>query len=414
MNKFVKIASCALLVGAIGLGGAATANAATHDTPGVAFGISSNSHDSGSGSIRHGHVGNEKSDVISRAAMPGNKGKVGSIEYEPQSVEGPKGFSLDASTGGPKDGQIASAGHYGALPMDQQKSNLWEKNQVNPGTVQIGWRYTAAHKTSQWHYYITKNGWDQNSPLKRAELQPLATISHDGSAAPHGTAHDIKLPADHTGYHVIIAVWDVADTTNAFYSAIDVNIAGDAKPPVNPPVKPPVDEPVKPPVGDPVKPPVDEPVTPGPDTTAPSVPSGVHSMGTTTKSVDLMWGASTDNVGVDHYEIQRTVKGGTFKKIGTTTETSYLDEGLKASTTYQYRIIAKDAAGNSATSATFTTTTKPQTEQPGATNTWKANGTYKKGDRVTYEGATYQAVQDHKGYGDPNWIKALSLWKKVS
>lgn len=32
------------------------------------------------------------------------------------------------------------------------------------------------------------------------------------------------------GYHVILAVWDVADTSNAFYNVIDVNLVNNETP----------------------------------------------------------------------------------------------------------------------------------------------------------------------------------------
>ncbi|MGG5325555.1 hypothetical protein IGJ83_003236 [Enterococcus pernyi] len=36
--------------------------------------------------------------------------------------------------------------------------------------------------------------------------------------------HAIKIPADRKGYHIIYSVWDINDTTNSFYQAIDVNV----------------------------------------------------------------------------------------------------------------------------------------------------------------------------------------------
>lgn len=37
--------------------------------------------------------------------------------------------------------------------------------------------------------------------------------------------HTIKLP-ERSGYHVILGVWEVADTGHAFYQVIDVNFTG--------------------------------------------------------------------------------------------------------------------------------------------------------------------------------------------
>lgn len=32
------------------------------------------------------------------------------------------------------------------------------------------------------------------------------------------------MPTDRNGYHLILAVWEIADTGNAFYQVIDVNL----------------------------------------------------------------------------------------------------------------------------------------------------------------------------------------------
>ncbi len=79
----------------------------------------------------------------------------------------------------------------------------------------------------------------------------------------------------------------------------------------------------------------------GGDSTAPSVPGNLRSTGTTSSSVSLAWNASTDNVGVTGYNVYRN---GTL--ITTVTGTTYTDTGLNASTTYTYRVRARDAANN--------------------------------------------------------------------
>ncbi|MCT9930253.1 glycosyl hydrolase family 18 protein [Planotetraspora sp. A-T 1434] len=76
--------------------------------------------------------------------------------------------------------------------------------------------------------------------------------------------------------------------------------------------------------------------------------------GTTTSSVSLSWGASTDNVGVTAYDVYR---GSTL--LNTVSGTTYTDTGLAASTSYTYTVKAKDAAGNvSAASNSVTGTTQ--------------------------------------------------------
>ncbi|GLW98996.1 lytic polysaccharide monooxygenase [Microtetraspora sp. NBRC 16547] len=38
------------------------------------------------------------------------------------------------------------------------------------------------------------------------------------------TVHQVSLPHDRKGYHVLLAVWEVADTGNAFYRVIDLDL----------------------------------------------------------------------------------------------------------------------------------------------------------------------------------------------
>ncbi len=90
-----------------------------------------------------------------------------------------------------------------------------------------------------------------------------------------------------------------------------------------------------------------------PDTTAPSVPTGLTASGMTSSSVALTWTASTDNYGVTGYDVFR----GTTQ-VATVTGTSHSDTGLLPSTAYSYAVRAKDAAGNtSAQSASLSVTT---------------------------------------------------------
>jgi chitodextrinase len=76
--------------------------------------------------------------------------------------------------------------------------------------------------------------------------------------------------------------------------------------------------------------------------------------------INLTWNASTDNVGVTGYQIDRCQGTGctTFAQIATSSVTGFSDTGLAASTTYRYRVRATDAAGNvSANSSIVTATT---------------------------------------------------------
>ncbi|TWO31848.1 T9SS type A sorting domain-containing protein, partial [Seonamhaeicola sediminis] len=79
-----------------------------------------------------------------------------------------------------------------------------------------------------------------------------------------------------------------------------------------------------------------------PDTQAPTTPTGLITNNTTEFTTDLVWNASTDNVGVTGYDI---FQDGNF--IINVANTSYQVTGLSPSTTYGFYVIARDAAGNS-------------------------------------------------------------------
>jgi glucose/arabinose dehydrogenase len=83
-----------------------------------------------------------------------------------------------------------------------------------------------------------------------------------------------------------------------------------------------------------------------PDNEAPTVPANLagSAVGTT---VTLKWTASTDNVGVTAYDIYRNgAVAGTVLGQGSPPATTFVDAGLAGNTTYQYSVVARDAAGN--------------------------------------------------------------------
>lgn len=81
-----------------------------------------------------------------------------------------------------------------------------------------------------------------------------------------------------------------------------------------------------------------------PDTTPPSVPTGLASSSRTSTTISLGWNASTDNAGgsgVAGYDVYRN-----GSLVGSPTGTSYVDSGLAPATSYSYRVRARDNAGN--------------------------------------------------------------------
>jgi hypothetical protein len=84
-----------------------------------------------------------------------------------------------------------------------------------------------------------------------------------------------------------------------------------------------------------------------PETQMPSVRGNLVATALGVSQVKLSWTASTNNVGVTEYEVERLDPGTTsFAQVGTTTGTSYNDTGLAAGSDYSYRVLVRDAKGS--------------------------------------------------------------------
>lgn len=145
----------------------------------------------------------------------------GAIQWEPQSVEGPGGFP----EAGPQDGELCSGGNGRFAELDDPRGGDWPAENVNAGgTYSFSWNLTARHSTADFRYYITQNGWDPSQPLSRSDLDltPIASVDYDGEQPGSTVTHDVTLPSGKDGRHLVFAVWEVADTANAFYQCTDV------------------------------------------------------------------------------------------------------------------------------------------------------------------------------------------------
>ena len=95
------------------------------------------------------------------------------------------------------------------------------------------------------------------------------------------------------------------------------------------------------------------------DTTPPTAPTALTATAAGATQINLDWTASSDNVGVSGYRVERCQGAGctNFAQVGTPTGTSFSDTGLSASTTYRYQVRAADAAGNLSPYSTIATAT---------------------------------------------------------
>ena len=91
-------------------------------------------------------------------------------------------------------------------------------------------------------------------------------------------------------------------------------------------------------------------VSPGPipDTQPPSAPSALAAAAISSSQINLNWIASTDNVAVTGYFVERSPGAGptNFVQIAAPAVTNYSDTGLAAGSNYIYRVRATDASGN--------------------------------------------------------------------
>ncbi|BCY12321.1 lytic polysaccharide monooxygenase [Actinoplanes sp. L3-i22] len=121
----------------------------------------------------------------------------GDIVYEPQSVEAPKGST-----------QCNGGGSRFTVLNDSGKS--WPAASVGQ-TVTFNWVLTARHSTATWEYFIGNT---------------LLASFNDGGAQPGATkSHTVSMKG-FTGRQTVLARWNIADTVNAFYSCVDLNIGG--------------------------------------------------------------------------------------------------------------------------------------------------------------------------------------------
>ncbi len=98
------------------------------------------------------------------------------------------------------------------------------------------------------------------------------------------------------------------------------------------------------------------------DASPPTPPSNLLATASGANSINLTWIASTDNVGVTNYLVERCQGSGctSFAQVGTSAGTTYSDTGLLSGTSYGYRVRATDEAGNLSGYSNVSSTTTNQ------------------------------------------------------
>lgn len=280
----------------------------------------------------------------------------------------------------PADGKIASAGNPNAAILDEPGAH-WAKHSVQRlQALELSWNYSAVHRSRRWNYFITKPDWNPDAPLARSQFDATPFHSVQLAWQPHWeygpeltpanpTVHTLHLP-DYSGYHVLLAVWEVADTAMAFYQVIDLDFGDGGE---------------------------EEPGEP------PQAPSGLHVMSASASTVELMWDEPVGG-SVANYKVHRD-----GEVVGTVLagETRWMDTGLGASTTYQYFVAAVDAQGRWSLPSDVVTGT---TEADSGGNAWALNTHYHIGDEVTWQQRTYRCLAEHIAKSQTNVPDQFPFW----
>lgn len=375
----------------------------------------------------------------------------------------------------PPDGKIASANQSGSEILDEAGSH-WQKHQVKANdALDISWAFTANHVTRRWNYFITREGWDPAQPLSRAqfESEPFYMVQNnqvpawqysDEMKPPTPTVHTLVLPR-REGYHVLLGVWEVADTGNAFYQVLDLDFESDGggtPGPVTPtglrvefksekhvslawnpsngsgsPVatyriyrdnKTSVDIPAPLTIWN------DYSVTPsttyqytisaidsegivsapsaaitvttpveGSSDFPPGAPKNLHEHGVSANSITIMWGASDFYLQpVNRYLIYRDgVNIHTVYAEANKVSYDFLDSGLQAETTYRYYVKAVDIT-EKVSPPSNTLSSSTTGEEGGDYPQWVLEGNYTVGDKVSNLGKNWECLASHIAY-EPNW-----------
>lgn len=432
-------------------------------------------------STRHGHVFQPESRAyfawLEGKLDPGALNQLEAGKFFPATEAGlrdPVAPTDDPNQTPPADGHIASAGQPGSEFLDEPRTD-WQKHQVAAGrTFTVGWDYSARHVTRRWNYFITKQDWDPTQPLSRAQFEDKPFYKVELTLQPHWeysealmppkpTVHELMLPV-RSGYQVLLAVWEVANTGNAFYQVIDLDFVDDGgSEPQTPPGSPtdlrlvsvsdtqvalswnsattgslPLAQHIVYRNGTPIA-----AIEAGENqyvdlSVQPSTKYTYYVTGLDTQGNESLPSASLDvittnsggnnntpptapvnlhsmNTTANSVELmwEPSITSGALanyiiyrdgQEIGRvpSTSLSYTDSSLTPTTRYRYFVAAEDSNGQlSVPSNVLAVTTTNDTGGGGDIPEWAEGTTYEAGDKVTYKGVTYTCIQGHTA--GPGW-----------
>ncbi|QLG89612.1 lytic polysaccharide monooxygenase [Chitinibacter bivalviorum] len=135
------------------------------------------------------------------------------------------------------DGQLCAGGKANYAGLNLPRTD-WSATNIAPdanGKFEFTFNAPAPHATTDWVFYVTKDGWNPNQALSWSDLEGVygegfCKFSDKAKNLPVISADkrykmSCTLPKK-TGKHIIFVTWQRSDSAEAFYSCSDVNFPG--------------------------------------------------------------------------------------------------------------------------------------------------------------------------------------------
>jgi chitin-binding protein len=123
------------------------------------------------------------------------------------------------------DGQLCSGGNSSHRGLDLTRTD-WDSTLMLPdadGNFEFVFHATALHATKTMQLYATREGYNPSQPLKWSDLEATPFCTATNLTDQDHRYHMVcPLPQGKHGPHVIYAIWQRSDSTEAFYSCSDV------------------------------------------------------------------------------------------------------------------------------------------------------------------------------------------------
>ncbi len=257
------------------------------------------------------------------------------------------------------------------------------------GRYEFRYHATAPHSTLYMRFYLTRPGFDPGArPLSWADLDQIAEVPRAQIVTTPDSRYVVRLtlPA-RNGRHVLYAVWQRADSQEAFYACSDVSFGNSPTPP-------------------------SEPSTHlGQLSARRGLPAGA--------TLNFrVFGANGQDAESVSYTLNTAMPAAAWlaalaNKINQTS--AYVRLGLipDATVLQVYRL-----ANAPAVTFTLDTILPANPPPPGAGNAWVEGSTYAVGQVVTYNGVTYRCLQAHTAWRGAGWYPSAPgvidvLWKRL-